>query len=624
MNKFLKIMAGVSLILLVWAIQILFNPHIVNWAMMGDDWRWLFYFDTHRAGLGNFFTIKNDLGSAHPLQQTYYIGILRNILGLNQEAFQLTQLLFKSLAALSIAFLVFKLTKEKIFAAFAAFFFIVFPSTAGSFWVVSGSNYLIAAFMCFSIYFYIQSAKNPKKILPAALFFFLGLCAGPARAYTLVPIPLIVELIRLKKRFRPFVSLRRLLIFYILPFVFLRSTGDQYQINEMFAILSKIKQISSGQYYTFSLPFQMFSALFIDQSILKGIPTLLGFVVINLSLLILSVIVGFVVWGKKKMNSFIVKITFFTIILELIFYFLAFLHSKTGDLPFSDPEGNPYFRLDFNPTIFQASIGGYIFILGLFLALEWWKNQRENKVLMVAAFSWMWSFFLILLLYMTHTWWAMIKFSNDRYSFSPAVGAVIFTSAIFALSFKALEKKLRSKKISFLLFGIIMTFIAYKEYKISDHLYYSFTQLYGGETSYWQETMYQRFINKFGKENLREPIILFIDDTEDIKFNAETFFNPIKWRIYYDENGKLIRDNAVGNCKVVTRDIVELKKFYTSYNRQKGFKWDYILCVDPTYSTSAKTNIFYPIDKFYAYKMVNKEFIDIKDEIIAKLDQDIK
>lgn len=624
-NRFFKIFIVFLLILFVWAIHILFHPHIVNWAMMGDDWRWLFYFDTHNANqIGNFFTIKYDLGAAPPVQQLYYIGILRNIFGLNQEAFQLTQLLFKSLAALSAAFLIFKLTKSKIFAFFVVFFFIVFPSTAGSFWVVSGSNYLIAAFMCFSIYFYIQSAKNPKKILLAALFFFLALSAGPARAYLVAPIPFIVELVRLKKEFKPFIFLRRLFLFYFLPFVFLRSTGDQYQLNVNIGIFTRIEQILSGNYYTFSLPFQMFSALFIDQSILKGFSILLGFVVINFSLLILTIILGIVTYSREKIIPFVVKLMSWTLILELIFYLLALLHSKTGEISFVDQEGNIYSRLAFNPTIFQASIGGYIFILGLLLALEWWKNHREKKILMVASFAWLWSVLSILLLYTTNNWWSMIEFSNDRYFFSSSLGAVIFTAAIFALSFKALEKKLRSKKIFFLLFGIIVMLIAYKEYKVSDHLYLSFTQRYGGETSFWQETMYQRFLSKFGKDNLRKPIILFIDDTEDPKFNAETFLNPIKWRIYFDENVKLIRDNTVDNCKVVVRNIDEIRKFYTTYNGEKGFVYDYSLCVNRIISTNGRYNLFYPLSNFYAYKMVNKEFIDIKDEIIAKLDQDVK
>lgn len=638
MNKLLlKFFAVIFLILIIWVIHIFYFPHIVNWAMMGDDWRWLFYFDTHNANqIGNFFTIKYDLGAAPPVQQLYYMGILRNIFGLNQIAFQYTQLLFKSLAAFSAAFLVFKLTKNKIFAFFVVFFFIVFPSTAGSFWVISGSNYLIVAFMSFSIYFYLQSVKQRQKILLAALFFFLALASGPARAYLVAPVPFIVELVRLKKEFRPFIFLRRLLIFYFLPFVFLRSTGDQYQLNAMVGVFTRIKQLSSGNYYTLSLPFQIFSALFIDQSVLKEIagigktvlsfvnPELAGFIIINTVLFIASIFLGFVIKGREKITAFVVKIMFWTIVLEAVFYVLAVLHSSTGTISFVDVEGNIYSRLDLNPTIFQASIGGYIFILGLLLALEWWKSQRESKVLMVASFSWIWSVFSILLLYSTKDWWSMIEFSNDRYFFSSSLGAVIFTAAIFALSFKALEKKLGFKILGFLLFGIFVILIAYKEYKVSDYLYHSFTQRYGGETSEWQEIMYQRFINKFGKENLKKPVLLFIDDGDNVKFNAESFVNPIRWRLFYDEKGNLIRGNNIDNCKAEVTGMENIKKSYTTYQGKKGFVYDYTICVNPVFSTNGKANLFYPLSNFYAYRMVNKEFVDIKDEILAKLDQNIK
>lgn len=623
-NRIFKISLVIFLILLVWTVHIFYHPHIMQSGMQGDDWGWLFYYDTHKASqLSNFFTIKNDLGSPHPLQQMYYIGILRDIFGLNQTAFQLTTLFFKSLAALSVGYLVYKLTRGKLFAFLAISFFIIFPSTAGLFVIVTGLNYLIVVFMCFSIYFYIQSIKDKKYILLASLFFFLALSAGPARAYLIVLMPFIVELVRLIRKFSPFVFIRRLMIFYFLPYVFLHINATQFQFNPMVGVFTRIRQITDGNLYTFSLPFQMVSTLFVDQNILKGMPNLFGFVVVNLILFLLSMFLAFVIFSREKMKFFVAKIMLPTIILEIIFYFLALIHSNSGDIPFVDIEGNVYFHLNLNPTIFQASIGGYIFILGILLILEWWKNQRENKILMVTAFAWIWSVISILILYLTNPWWSMIVLSNDRYSFSSSLGAVIFTAAIFTLSLKALEKikNLKFRLLCFSIVGAVILLIAWKDYKALDQNYYAFVERDGESTSYWENIMYQRFLDKFGRENLRKPALILIDDSQDVKFNEESFGRQIIHRIYYDENDNLIRNN----CKKVVFDFNKIEKAYTTYNGEKGFVYDYTICVRHTVVASSATdgiyNIFYPLTNFYAYRIENKEFIDVKDEIIGQLDE---
>lgn len=620
-NKFSKVFLAIILILLVWIIHILVLPHILQFGMQGDDWGWLFYYDTHKASqLSTFLPFyKNDLGSLHPLQQLYYIGTLRNIFGLNQTAFQLTTLFFKSLAALSAGYLVYKLTKGKLFAFLVILFFIIFPSTAGLFVIVTGLNYLLVVFMCFSIYFYIQSVKDNRYILLASLFFFLALSTGAARAYLLVPIPFIVELVRLGRKFRPFVFIQRLLIFYFLPFIFLKGNGTQYQLNPMVGVFTRIRQITDGNLYTFSLPFQMVSTLFVDQSILKGMSNLLGFIIVNLILFFLSIFLGFVIFSREKMKFFVTKIMFSTIVLEIIFYILALIHSNSERIPFVDVEGNVYFELDLNPTIFLASIGGYIFTLGILLILEWWKNQRDNKILMIAVFAWIWSVISILILYLTSPWMLMIKLSNDRYIFSSSPGAVIFTAAIFTLSLKALEKikNLKFRLLCFSIVGAIILLIVWKDYRMLDQLHYAFIRQSGGVSSYWENTMHRRFLDKFGRENLRKPALVFINDSPDVNFNEASFVRQITHRIYYDENNNLIRDN----CKAVTTNIKDLEKAYTVYNGEKGFSYDYTVCVNRDISVGGEYNIFYPLTNFYAYRMENKEFIDIKDEIIGQLDE---
>ncbi len=644
-NNFLQTIIGkytllsikiVTVILLVWLVQVLFLSEAAKWGMNGgDDWDMLFYYDAHKGNeLSNLFNNVKNTGTPYLWTEIYYIGPLRDIFGLNQTVFKLIEMLFKSLASLSAGFLVFKLTRDKLFAFLVILFFIIFPSTAGvlSHIVLSG-GFLTVGFMCFFVFFYIQSVKQRKKIFLASPFFFLALVACPPRAYLILPVPFIVELVRLRKTLNPFLFLQRMLIFY-LSLVFLQSGPGWF--NPTGYILFRIKQLTSGNLYTITLPFQMVSTLFVDQHILKDAlgdillpsinPNLTKILIINLVLFTLSFFFGFV-FKKTKKWFFSAKLMILTLVLEVIFYLLGFFSPHitatdcTNCVPFKDPQGFAYWLAPFNLTFLQASIGGYFFILGLILALEWWKYQRDNKILMITVFSWLWVISSEVFLYLTNSWWNMVTESNDKYILVCSLGAVIFSAGIFTLSFKALSKMKQFRLLSIPLLVLVLLMISYKDYMYLNRFYYNWNEGEGG-SSYWQDSMYQRFLEKFGKNNLNKPAFLYIDNgkyieskTKSMLFNQGSFANPILRRIYYDEKGQMIRDN----CKVVTTDIEVVKKAYAIQNEEKGFLFD-SECIDPGISTKGQI-VFYPLSNFYAYRIENKEFVEIKDKVINQLNQ---
>lgn len=189
------------LIIFVWIINLLFLNQAAKRGMNGHDWEYLFYYDSFEGNkLSNFDRLRSDLGNPYFLQISYYIGTLKHFLGLNSKAFKPVDIFWKTLAVLFSGWFIFKLTNDKIFVFFTIYFFTIFPSTAGSLNLTeNGVNFLIIPFALLSIYCYIKSTKKPKFILLAGLFFYLSLIAGPARAYLLLPIPIVVELYRLIK-----------------------------------------------------------------------------------------------------------------------------------------------------------------------------------------------------------------------------------------------------------------------------------------------------------------------------------------------------------------------------------------------------------------------------------------
>jgi len=99
-------------------------------------------------------------------------------------------------------------------------------------------------------------------------------------------------------------------------------------------------------------------------------------------------------------------------------------------------------------------------------------------------------------------------------------------------------------------------------------------------------------------------------------FNYGSFMHTIRYRLFYDENGNIIRNNCK---KTVIDDFEELKKNFVIKDGEKGFMYDSD-CIDQD-SSLIGLKVFYPLSNFYAYKIENKEFVDIKDEIISQLEK---
>lgn len=627
MNKILLFLKIILLVIFVWIAQVLFLYQASKSGFNGwDDWGQLFYYEVYNArDLRNLPFIINETGTPYMWTEEYNIGPLKDIFGLNQKVIKLVELLFKSLAALSIALLAYKFTKDRLLAIFVVFFFIIFPSTAGVLsHIIFAGAYLTLIFICAFIVFYFQSLKNPKKIVLASLFFFLALLVCPPRAYLILPVPFLIELYRLRKGFNFFRFLRGMIIFYS-PLIFLQSRPGSFIPH--LELVAHIKQIISGNLYSLSFPFQAISALFLDKSILNDVlksvgsniaspyPDLRGIVLINFILIILSLFFGFTINGSK-LQIFAKRLFGLTVLIEVIFLILGFISSTDGKVTYINyTVGNTYTQT-LGASIYQAFFGAFYTILGLLIALEWWFRRRGNKILAIILVAWIWSVFSEVLLYFTNHWYYMTDQSYDRYIIVSSMGAVVFIAGVFSLFFKELKKikDLRIKYISLFLIIAFTIFLSWKNYKLMGEFYHNWNEEQGWG-SYWQDKMHQRFLHILGKENLNKSILIYIDDNTSNAFNEGSFIYTARFRLFYDLNDRIIRDN----CKGVISNIDTLKKAYTVQNGEKGFLADSI-CVNPVISFQMKP-VFYPLNDFYAYKIENKNFIKIKDEITLKLEE---
>lgn len=625
-NKFLSFLKVILLIILVWLAQILFLYQASRTGFNGwDDWGQLFYYEVYNArDLRNLPFIVNETGTPYMWTEEYNIGPLKDIFGIEQRTIKFVQLLFKALAALSVSFLTYKLTKDKLFAVFALFFFVIFPSTAGVLpHIIFIGAYLTIVFMCFSVLFYIQSSKQSKKIFLASLFFFLALLVSPPRAYLILPVPLLVELYRLGKGFKIFKFLLRMFIFYS-PLIFLQSRPGSFIPHlELFAHL---KQIVSGNLYSLSFPFQAISALYIDKSflnemlqgmgadILSPYPDLNGLILVNLIIVVLSFFFGFLFKGKKLL-PFALKVLGLTVLLEIIFLLLGFLSTNDGKVTYINYTVGSTYTQTLSSSIYQAALGGFYFILGLMISLEWWFHQKDNKVLTIISAAWLWTIFSEFLLYFTNHWYYMVDLSFDRYIIVSSVGAVIFAGGLFSLIFRSFAKikNLNLKLLSFFGLIIFLLIATWKNFYLLDRFYYNWNEEQGWG-AYWQDVMNQRFLDKLGRDKLKESLVLYADHNTSQPFDEGSFIYPSRFRLFFDEKDRLIRNN----CKGIIAGKKALKQAYRVQNGEKGFIVDSI-CVNPVRSFEMKP-VFYPLSNFYAYKIDNKQFIDIRSDIVSEFE----
>lgn len=602
--------------------QILFLSQAARTGFNGwDDWGLAVTYDAfHGNNPGSFLAIAKFYGSPYLWSEAYNIGIIKNVFGLNQTVLVVFEIFVKSLAGLSVGYLVLRLTRDKIYAGFAVFLFCIFASTAGPLdHVIFIGAYGMIIFGCLATLDYVSTEKRFHLIF-SSLWFFIAILLCPSRAYLIVPVPLLVELYYLLKTFNIKRFIMSLAIFYF-PLVVLQGimllNGDQphQAFMPQLDVLSRIEQVSSGNLYSLTLPFQAISSLFIDVSFVQEIlgnsgSILFGFIKVNLILFCFSIIFGWIIREKSPL-WFGIKLTGITILIEAIFYWFGLVSGVNGQVSYlsSIKFVDPYSQ-NLVPSIFQASFGVYYVVLGVLMWLRWRQDQRKNRVLGIALIGWGWSVFSEILIYLTSHWYGMLDSSIDRYIIACSAGAVVFIGGIFTLAIRAINRleKPSSKTLLYSLIGMLVLLIAWKNYTLLDRFFYTINEVMGGG-SYWQDMMYDRFVDEFGENNLKKPILLYVDS--DSNFDHGSFIYPARFRLFYNKNGDLVE----GVCRAVTTDVKELQKGYAITNSETGFVIDSIC----TNSGLTYEKVFYPLADFYAYKIENKNFIDIRQTTLEEI-----
>lgn len=617
------------LILLVSAILIqyhLLSPVFqLGWAQ--DDWIMRAYYQVIAQHPLRFLTEAIKLLGPYVTQE-YYIGILTSLLGPNYHLFRILSFIYKTFVALAIYFLVIKVTKDKLLGlATFALYAISFTSTESIQFIIASTEYLVQLTLCIFLLIYhhlvTASIRSIKWLALFLLTFIFSVALSPIRAFPILVIPFLIEFFILtlssKAKLKDiFIRLAVLSPVYILIILMI-------PMQKKFPTLSfhAIDSILKGNWYEVIVPFTGLGSLILPyqpwKEIFGPVTTILSTPINTYLLFILgkpSLIFSLVTFLFSRFLSGNRIVFFFKVI--LLNYFLqisAFLfYTKSENIPLDIKSlGNPFY-------LYPAIGGIFIFAISLGFFWEWIKNRKIDNIPLLLLWVGPWFALLVLTMVWLLAHPGFVFTPVHRYLLIAHFGAILFLAALLSLTLKRIfeNKSSFQRGVSyFLLLALILIYykISYQEIRE----FYSYP-LSTGMKAKDNEYMQQRFlqIQPLSKIINSEPSLYYFDTSEDTgnsHFYSRSFIGPLVHWV------TVLKQPTSKTCtRVISADRYEqLKQAIVTENNNKVIRIEGN-CFDPQTGTASSTDyVSFKPENFYAYKIKDKNFIDIRSQLLSSL-----
>lgn len=611
------------LIPIVILIQLTLLNIILQNGFTGDDWLLLFDYKTTSPGvnfldkLSTVFHVKG----IYTTNQVFYIGILESLFRDNYQAYQITNIIFKILATLSLYPLISTVFKRRLLAFLTTILYAISYSSSGALqFVVKGSDYLAIFFMnIFLLSYYYSFITRRKLLLPTvSILLFLSFIFSPIRIYPLLSIVFLIEVfvwIKSRKLFGFRTLLARLMLLFIPFLVFLGSSFHSAggYLNGPFVVY---KFLSYGNYQLLLSPFAglgytflpndywgLFGQVNIDSFreyllfLFKGPVIIYSLLTILLSLLI-----------TRKPSFFISAVILANILFGLICYFLITnLREATG----------PNIK-SFHPiSTYAIFFGFFVFSVAVSGLFVWLRKQRSNTLLLalfagpIFASVFLWGTWFIIGDNLT------FKEGIHWYLIIPPMGSSLFIASLIVLCFDRIKLVVNPYLKYILIVSLFLTILPL--YLISKkEINTTFGNLLDiGYRASDQEEMKSKLISQ-----IREPIdgrnvLFYLDTSEDLQ-TPQLFYPTTLYLIAgFSEMMHFHNWEIINSCLYLILDKTTLEKSIIVKDGVKGFNAN-SLCVE-NYFEIGRREVFYRPDNFYAFKLKDKEVIDITQEVLERL-----
>lgn len=628
LDKFF-LMTILSLILLTVTLNSLIFSNQLNYGFGDVDWMSLYFFKLYgNFSLDNILHIFNHFGAY--TFEAYYVGILEKFIGINYSELYQVSHFFKIISALLLYFFVFKMFKRRILAMFTSLIYTISYTHAGPFLILATSAYFFAGLFMLSFivsYYNTFIYRKPLKWeIFSALLLFVTLILSPERMYSLLALIPIVEIFylkinnwkkdsittSLKRSFIIFLPVALFALCYFVIFKNLVTVKEGFAPNQiLIGTQARVSSVVEGNWQLLIYPFASFGSIFLHGEYWKWFGTLnfqtFGGFVFSLifgPIIKLGALTFFGLWILQKKA---LKLTF--IVLCLVFAFGLVVYGLNIYWQGIDLGVRIHFDPDF--TALPAIFGFYIFILTLIFF-----RLIPNPAVLGSLFAFLfilttWVVSDVLLLFM----------GPHRYLSIPSMGTSLFIAAILVACFDKLKTLKTTKHIAVFIFLLIVPLIIVNHKIANDFINYELE--YAGMRGSDQSRMQTKFRSLIQDVSKVERSLFYFDETTDKPnnyFDESTILAGFEYwtRVNLDGSLNQYTDPAMVrtslHCIEHTHDscIKMLKEKLIHQDGEKGFLYEDF--IRPKLGMQ-----FYKINNFYAFRFINKDIVDVTDEVLEEI-----
>lgn len=537
--------------------------------------------------------------------QVYYIGLLEKTFGLNYLAFQTVNILFKTIATLSVYFLVKIIFKRRSLAFLTTILFAISYTSTGTFkFVAQGADYLALTSMNVFLITYYYSIKRFRYSIFLSPLLLVSLLLSPPRIYAVLALIPIAEICVILFSMNRVVSVGRGLCRLLLIFIPLLTLAllDRGAVNTHFVYLGYLFQILvEGKWHIilnslsglgiYLMPFNGFLFLFGNQG--TSFSQYFIFTLSRYILFLFPISVVFSILISKHPKAFSKKLFIANLITIAIFFFL--INHKT---------------LDYDYLILTVQLlGAFILELAIFVYLEW-KNslQRVDSLLLP-----IWMGVGCSAIFLFFTWiiaYGQVYKGIHNYLMIPSMGLSLFFAAMLLLIYQKMGAKKRTMSYLVISF-LILTFFITSKNEIDSYFVDELIGWKASDQRIVQENLLKQVRGSFG-----EPALFFFDLSEESSnyrfYEVSALSTFINWTNYH------MGTNENSSCRSIFYHF-EKERLLELVNKTGNS----IKLKASAYCISSGVAYFqdmeFDLDHFYAYRIENKQFIDITQEVRSEL-----
>lgn len=568
--------------------------------------------------------------------QVYYTGLVEHFFPIDVFNFiniHKTTHFFKILSALSLFPLVLVLTEKRLLAAIATILYAVsYPSFGPIYTVAVSGNYPAIAVLNLFIAYYVFIVKKNKTGIGWPFMgmglFILTLFLSTERMYPLIPLIILGELfwVWTKKFSRPqFInSLKRVIIFF-LPIIIislLKILAGSSAFGDASSFFPNTKEIiyklSEGNWSVALTPIIAFGSLFLPREFwgligsttnaMNSFGDYFGFFLGPFSVFFFfTILVGFLI--AKKPLRFILTTSIFAFIFNIFVFLLASHHLSIA----------PSIRLDFDSMFLQpALLGAFVLALSFSSLIDWVIGGKKEPYSLFFFLAPVTSFLIIFLTWIPSAW-NLIFEGVHRYLAIPAIGSSFFTAALITLMFEKVNKIGKIRNFSFIILFLIIPLIQLDFFVIGRYFTKELND--AGMDGPGQKMMKTQMLSSIGDFDFKEPSMFYFDEEDRENgyfqetaiiagFNAWMRFRGRSQPILTGFNPQYIRNSNLGSetnvyCTGANANCIgKLKDLVVERDARKGILYN---------------NTFFPADKFYVFKLKNRQVIDIRPTVFKEI-----